>query len=97
MRLFGSVSDTIRRSVRLKLLVLALLPVALVLPVALAGLTAWGASFTYEQLYIKVNTDLAVAHDLFQRIQKDHLDRLVRLGVSRKTLERKCQSWGVER
>ena len=82
MRLFGSVSDTIRRSVRLKLLVLALLPVALVLPVALAGLTAWGASFTYEQLYIKVNTDLAVAHDLFQRIQKDHLDRLVRLGDS---------------
>ena len=82
MRLFRSLSHSIRRSVRLKLLTLTLLPVALVLPASLAGLTAWGASFTYEQLYIKVNTDLAVAHDLFQRIQKDHLDRLARLGDS---------------
>lgn len=82
MRLFRSLSHSIRRSVRLKLLTLTLLPVALVLPASLAGLTAWGASFTYEQLYIKVNTDLAVAHDLFQRIQKDHLDRLARLGNS---------------
>lgn len=82
MRLFRSLSHSIHRSVRLKLLTLTLLPVALVLPASLAGLTAWGASFTYEQLYIKVNTDLAVAHDLFQRIQKDHLDRLARLGDS---------------
>ncbi len=72
----------IRGSVRRKLLTLALLPLALVLPLALAGLTVWGASFTYEQLYIKVNTDLAVAHDLFERIQRDHLDRLARLSDS---------------
>ena len=71
-----------RGSVRRKLLTLALLPLALVLPLALAGLTVWGASFTYEQLYIKVNTDLAVAHDLFERIQRDHLDRLARLSDS---------------
>jgi len=77
-----SISRTVRRSVRHKLLVLALLPVALVLPIALAGLTAWGASFTYEQLYIKVNTDLAVAHDLFERIQRDHLNHLARLSDS---------------
>ena len=77
-----SISRTVRRSVRHKLLVLALLPVALVLPIALAGLTAWGASFTYEQLYIKVNTDLAVAHDLFERIQRDHLNQLARLSDS---------------
>jgi len=82
MRLFRSLSRTIRRSVRHKLLVLALLPVALVLPIALAGLTYWGASFTYEQLYIKVNTDLAVAHDIFGRIQKDHLNQLARLSES---------------
>jgi two-component system NtrC family sensor kinase len=63
-------------------LVLALFPVAVVLPIALAGLTAWGASFTYEQLYIKVNTDLAVAHDKFAQIQQDHLDSLERLSES---------------
>ncbi len=74
--------QTIRTSVRRKLLTLALLPLALVLPLALAGLAAWGATFTYEQLYIKVNTDLAVAHDLFERIQYDHLDRLARLSDS---------------
>ena len=74
--------QAIRGSVRRKLLTLALLPLALVLPLALAGLTVWGASFTYEQLYIKVNTDLAVAHDLFKRIQRDHLDRLARLSDS---------------
>ena len=74
--------ESIRRSVRHKLLALALIPVALVLPIALAGLTAWGASFTYDQLFIKVNTDLAVAHDTFERIQSDHLDLLASLGES---------------
>jgi two-component system NtrC family sensor kinase len=77
-----SLRRTVGRSVRLKLLTLALLPVVLVLPLALAGLVAWGASFTYEQLYIKVNTDLAVAHDAFERIQINHLNRLARLGES---------------
>jgi len=82
MRFVATVSRKIRSSVRYRLLALTLVPVALVLPVALAGLTAWGASFTYEQLYIKVNTDLAVAHDLFERIQNDHLNLLARLSES---------------
>jgi len=82
MRFVSTVSRKIRSSVRYRLLALTLLPVALVLPIALVGLTAWGASFTYEQLYIKVNTDLAVAHDLFERIQHDHLDQLARLSES---------------
>lgn len=82
MRFIQAVSRRVRSSVRHKLLALTLLPVAVVLPIALAGLTAWGASFTYEQLYIKVNTDLAVAHDLFQRIQNDHLNQLARLSES---------------
>ncbi|MCP5306312.1 MAG: cache domain-containing protein [Chromatiaceae bacterium] len=76
------VDRMIRSSVRRKLLALTLFPVALVLPLALAGLALWGASFTYEQLYIKVNTDLAVAHDLFKRIQQDHLNQLARLSES---------------
>ncbi len=80
--LFQTLRERIHSSVRYKLLVLALMPVLVVLPAALAGLTAWGASFTYEQLYIKVNTDLAVAHDLFQRIQQDHLNQAARLAES---------------
>lgn len=82
MRFIESIDRTVRSSVRYKLLALALLPVALILPIALAGLTAWGVSFTYEQLFVKVNTDLAVAHDLFTRIQQDHLRQLARLGES---------------
>lgn len=74
--------DRVRRSIRLKLLALALLPVAIILPIGLAGLIAWGAAFTYDQLYIKVNTDLAVAHDVFERMQQDHLNQLGRLGES---------------
>lgn len=79
---FRALNRTIRSSVRWKLVALTIFPVALVVPIALAGLTAWGASFTYDQLYIKVNTDLAVAHDLFERLQQDQLGRLARLGES---------------
>ncbi len=82
MALIETISHAIRRSVRQKLLALTLVPVALVLPLALAGLIYLGATFTYEQLYIKVNTDLAVAHDIFERIQKDHLNQLARLSES---------------
>ncbi|MCB1800285.1 MAG: cache domain-containing protein [Gammaproteobacteria bacterium] len=82
MSYISQLIDTVRGSVRRKLLTLALLPLALILPIVLAGLTAWGASFTYDQLFIKVNTDLAVAHDAFERIQTDHLDRLARLSES---------------
>ena len=78
MRLARSISDTVRH----KLLALTLVPVAVVLPVALAGLTSWGASFTYDQLFIKVNTDLAVAHDIFERLQRDRLNQLARLSES---------------
>ncbi|MGB5201166.1 MAG: cache domain-containing protein [Sedimenticolaceae bacterium] len=79
MRFARSIGDSVRRSVRQKLLVLTLLPIAVILPIALAGLTAWGASFTYDQLFIKVNTDLAVAHSIFERLQRDHLNQLARL------------------
>ena len=79
MQLARSITDSVRRSVRQKLLAMTLLPIAVILPIALAGLTAWGASFTYDQLFIKVNTDLAVAHSIFERLQRDHLNQLARL------------------
>ncbi len=79
---FGLLARKIRGNVRYKLLALTALPVALVLPVALAGLTAWAALFTYKQLYIKANADLTIAHDIFERIQQDQLNKIARLGES---------------
>ncbi len=72
----------IRRSVRYKVLVLVLLPLVLVMPLMLAAAVYWGYHLTYEQLYIKVNTDLSVADDVFRRLQQDYLNRLARFSES---------------
>ena len=68
--------DKIRNTVRYKLLVLVLFPIMLVMPIALVLAIYWGANFSYEQLYIKVNTDLSVSHDVFERIKRDYLNSL---------------------
>ncbi len=72
--------DKIRGSLRYKLLVLVLLPILVVVPAALLLSGWWGLRFTYEQLFFKVNTDLNVAHDAFERVQRTYLDRLRLLG-----------------
>jgi two-component system NtrC family sensor kinase len=72
----------IKGTVRYKLLVLVLFPILLVMPIALLLASYWGTNFTYDQLYIKVNTDLSVADDIFRRIRKDYLERLARLAES---------------
>ncbi len=82
MRPRRRVRDAIRRTVRYKLLVLVLLPIVLALPVALALAAYWGGRFGYDQLFIKVSTDLSVAHDVFERAQRDYLDTLARLAES---------------
>jgi two-component system NtrC family sensor kinase len=74
--------DTVRSAIRYKLLVLVLFPILLIMPVALALAIIWGANFTYEQLYIKVNTDLSVSHDIFLRIRKQYKNDLELLGES---------------
>lgn len=74
--------QVIRSTVRYKLLVLVLFPILLVMPIALLVAAYWGTSFSYDQLFIKVNTDLSVAHDLFRRIQQDYLGRLGRQAES---------------
>ena len=74
--------ETIRSAVRYKLLALVLFPILLVMPIALLLAFYWGKQFSYEQLYIKVNTDLSVAHDVFNRLHKDYLNRLGRLADS---------------
>ena len=66
----------IRNTVRYKLLVLVLFPILLVMPIALILAIYWGATFSYDQLYIKVNTDLSVSHDVFERIKRDYLNAL---------------------
>lgn len=72
----------VNTSVRYKLLVLVLFPILLVMPVALGLAVYWGRDFTYDQLFIKVNTDLTVSHDVFQRKQRDFLGYLRALAES---------------
>jgi two-component system NtrC family sensor kinase len=68
--------ETIRGAVRYKLLALVLFPILLIMPIALVLAIYWGKGFSYDQLFIKVNTDLSVAHDVFKRIREDYLSRL---------------------
>ncbi len=82
MTFIKNLTAAIRSTVRYKLLVLVLFPILLVMPVALALAIIWGTNFTYEQLYIKVNTDLSVSHDIFLRIRKEYLNHLELLGES---------------
>ncbi len=72
----------IRSKLRHKLLLLVLFPILLVLPLTLGLAVYWSNKTTYEQLFIKVNTDLSVAQDVFARIQQDYLDELGRLSES---------------
>lgn len=58
----------ISRSIRNKLLAIALLPLLVVLPLLLAALLAWGAA-AYDRLLItKVQSDLAVARGYFGQV-----------------------------
>lgn len=82
MSMFGHIAKALRGTVRYKLLVLVLFPILLLMPIVLALAIYWGVNFTYDQLYIKVNTDLVVADDVFKRIQQDYLNRLARLAES---------------
>jgi two-component system NtrC family sensor kinase len=64
------------------MLVLVLFPILLIMPIALGLAIFWGSQFSYEQLFIKVNTDLSVAEDNFHRLQQDYLNTLGRLAES---------------
>jgi len=82
MTFFNRITRAVRETVRYKLLVLVLFPILLVMPIVLVMAIYWGKSFTYDQLFIKVNTDLTVANDVFQRLRQDYLNRLERLAES---------------
>ncbi len=77
-----SIVELIKGSLRYKLLTLVLFPILLIMPIFLVLAVVWGSNFSYEQLFIKVNTDLAVADDHFRRIREDYLNSLGRLAES---------------
>ncbi len=72
----------VERSLRYKLLLLVLFPILLVMPVTLGLAVYWSDRATYDQLFIKVATDLAVAQDVFARIRADYLATLAGVGES---------------
>ncbi|MDH3639227.1 MAG: cache domain-containing protein [Gammaproteobacteria bacterium] len=93
--MFQSIRDLVASSLRYKLLLLVLFPMALVLPTILGVSIFWSQKYTYDQLYAKVNTDLTVAHDVFSRLQKEYLTQLKSLAESyqfRVSLE--ANDWG---
>ena len=81
-QLIQSTWQKLQRNVRYKLLVLVLIPIVLVIPLAVGGAIYWGHALTYEQLYVKVNTDLAVSNNVFQRLQDDYQRQLERFAES---------------
>ncbi len=82
MGFFSKIRNAISNKVRYKLLLLVLFPILLIMPVALVLAINWGKNFTYEQLFLKVNTDLSVSHDAFNRIGDDYLNHLTGLAES---------------
>ncbi len=80
--LLRRISDAVKGKVRYRLLVLVLFPILLIMPIALVTAISWGKNYTYEQLYIKVKTDLSVSHDAFNRIQQSYLSDLGSLAES---------------
>ena len=58
-------------SLRYRLLALVLIPLLLLAITVVLFAARWTSNYTYEQLFTKVNTDLRVAHDSFERIQSD--------------------------
>jgi two-component system NtrC family sensor kinase len=57
-----------RRSIRVRLLLLALLPLGVVLPALLAILAVWGGDYVDRLLVARVRTDLAAAHGYYERV-----------------------------
>jgi len=63
-------------SLRYKLLALVLGPLLLLAGTVIYLAAEWSTAQTYKQLFAKVNTDLRVTHDIFQRIQSDRQQAL---------------------
>jgi len=80
--MFKTLFHVVKTTVRYKILVLVLFPIVVLIPIALMLAIYWGNTFAYQQLLIKVNTDLSVSHDIFNRIHNDYLSEIERLAES---------------
>lgn len=56
------------RSIRVRLILLALAPLVVVLPVLVMVLAIWGSDYFERLLVTKVRSDLAVAHGYYERV-----------------------------
>lgn len=80
--LFKNIIRRINKNLRYKLLLLVLLPVFIVMPLILSLAAYWSQNFNFEQLIMKVSTDLSVTHDAFYQEQRNYLGQLEKLGES---------------
>ena len=80
-----------RRSIRVRLLLLALLPLGVLLPLLLAVLAIRGGEYFDRLLIAKVRADLAVAHGYFERVGEgigSAVEGLAASGILLQSLER---------
>ncbi len=66
----------ITSSLRYRLLALVLFPILLVMPTVVGMAYLWSNEVSYQQLLMKVSTDLSVAHDAFENNQHKQLQKL---------------------
>src|SRR5574343_365439 len=64
----GHVILPARRSIRTRLLLLALVPLGIVLPAIMAALAYWEGNYFDQLLATKVRSDLGVAHGYYERV-----------------------------
>jgi len=86
----GRLVPASRRSIRVRLLLLALLPLGVVLPLLVALLVVWGGDYFDRLLIAKVRADLAVAHGYFERVTEGvgrSVEGLAASGVLLRALE----------
>ncbi len=74
--MFRRLYQRVASNLRYRLLALVLFPILLVMPVVIGMAYLWSNEVSYRQLLMKVNTDLAVAHDAFERSQQGYLHQL---------------------
>jgi two-component system NtrC family sensor kinase len=86
-KFFSSAKFKRYSNLRYRLLALVLVPLVLLTGTVVLLAAKWSSDYTYEQLFTKVNTDLRVASDSFQRIQQDGRQQLSALASSAKMSE----------
>ncbi len=89
----GRVISPGQRTIRSRLLLLALLPLGVVLPVMLAALAYWGGNTVDRLLVTKVRSDLAVAHGYYERVSEGVGRSVTSLADSERLARALQQSW----